>query len=380
MSQVERVFPPGKYIKDRLKERDWTQSDLAMVLGRRVTEINYMMTASRRMSPEFAQELSIVFRDTTPEYWLSLDNGYRLSQTEYVDESVVRRSAVFSYPIKEMQKREWISSTQVVSELEFELQKFLNVDDLAKSPEFVAENELPFDTAFRRTARENSLNYAETAWVARARQLAAIVHAAEFNEANFVTLEKDLRRYASKSQAVHRVPELLARYGIRFVIVEPLPRVKIDGAAFWLDQHSPVIAMSIRYNNIGSFWFTLLHELVHIKHKDSFSFDNLSFDDLSTLPSDFVEVRANSEAANILIPTEYLDRFIRDHRPRYTEASINNLATQLQIHPGIIVGQLQYRKEIGYNKHRKLMAKVRELATTIAFTDGWGHPVPQVGV
>jgi HTH-type transcriptional regulator/antitoxin HigA len=372
---IARVFPASKYIKDRLAERGWTQADLALVLGRTVTDVNYHITTRKRMAPEFAQELAVALGDT-PEYWLGLDSAYRLSQTEYVSEEVVRRSALFGFPIKDMQKRKWIRETTDMKELEDELKRLFGEDELYRQPK--TEPELPFteNAAFRRTAKEQKLNRAERAWVARARQLAAAVPVSSFDQGKLVNLEKDLRRFAAKSQAVHRVPELLAKYGIRFVIVEPLPKVKIDGAAFWIDAKSPVIAMSLRFDNVGSFWFTLLHEVIHIKHKDAFSFDDLHFDDLAFLPEDFAEVRANSEASNILIPTEYLDKFIRTHRGHYTVASINNLATQLQIHPGIIVGQLQFKKEITYATHRPLMAKVRELATTIAFTDGWGHPVP----
>jgi HTH-type transcriptional regulator/antitoxin HigA len=372
---IARVFPASKYIKDRLAERGWTQADLALVLGRTVNDVNYHITTRKRMAPEFAQELAVALGDT-PEYWLGLDSAYRLSQTEYVSEEVVRRSALFGYPIKEMQKRRWIRETADIGELEDELKRLFGEDELNRQTK--TEPELPFteNAAFRRTAKEQKLNKAERAWVARARQLASAVPVSSFDEGKLVNLEKDLRRFAAKSQAVHRVPELLAKYGIRFVIVEPLPKVKIDGAAFWLDAKSPVIAMSLRFDNVGSFWFTLLHEVIHIKHKDAFSFDDLHLDDLAFLPEDYAEVRANSEASNILIPTEYLDKFIRTHRGHYTVASINNLATQLQIHPGIIVGQLQFKKEITYATHRPLMAKVRELATTIAFTDGWGHPVP----
>lgn len=366
------MFPPSKYIKDALKERGWSQTDLAYVTGRTASEINSLMVGRKRMSPEIAQELAVVF-DTTADHWLGLDNAYRLSQTEYVDEAVVRRSILFSFPIKEMQKREWIMETLEVPELEAELKRFLGVDDLQAELPFQASDQLPFDASFKRTVKELSLNNAEKAWVARAKQLATVCPAAPFNEGQLNNLERDLRRFAAKSQAVHRVPELLARYGIRYVVVEPLTRVKIDGASFWLEEKSPVIAMSLRFDNIGSFWFTLMHEVSHIKHKDSFSFD-----DLESSPTDEAEIRANREAAQALVPEEQLQAFIRAYSPRYSEARINNLATRLQIHPGIIVGQLQHRKEIGFHSHRKSMAKVRELATAIAFTDGWGHPVPQI--
>lgn len=364
MNQEQRVFPPGKFIKDELKERGWIQADLAFVMGRTVDEVNSIMAGRKRLSPEIAQELAVVFAKS-PDYWLNLENAYRLSQAEYVNDAVVRRSLVFSFPIKDMQKRGWLSDTLDIEQLEDELKRFFDVPDLS--------GEISLTAAYKRTNKESALNRAEATWVARAKQLARACPAASYDERNILLLEKDLRRFASKSKAVHRVPELLARYGIRFVIVEPIPRVRIDGAAFWLSETSPVIAMSIRFDNIGSFWFTLIHEVVHIKHKDEFSFD-----DLESAPTDEAEIRANNEAADLLVPQDQLQAFIKAYSPRYSEAVINNLATRVQVHPGIIVGQLQHRKEIGFTSHRKLMAKVRELATTIAFTDGWGHPIPQV--
>ena len=62
-------------------------------------------------------------------------------------------------------------------------------------------------------------------------------------------------------------------------------------------RRSPVIAMSLRFDNIGSFWFALLHEVDHIEHKDAFSFD-----DLQSEPNDEVEERASENAASLLVP------------------------------------------------------------------------------
>lgn len=359
----ERVFPPSKYIKDKLAERGWKQVDLARVLGKTTSKLSDLLANHKRMSPEFAQELAVAF-DVTPEYWLRLDNAYRLSLANYVDKSIEHRSMIFSFPFKDMQKRQWISNVTDPKVLEDELKRFYEVDDLRN---------LPIQASFRRTIQEAELNPPEKAWLTRVKKLARVCPADAFDESKLPNLELGLRRLAAKSKAVHRVPALLGKYGIRFVIVEPLPRVKIDGAALWLDEASPVIGMSVRFDNIGSFWFTLMHEFFHIKHQDAFSFD-----DLESSPTIKQEIKASQAAAERLVPQLALDRFIQTYRPRFSEAIINNLATQLEIHPGIIVGQLQYRKEIGYSHHHKLMAKVRELVTELAFTDGWGHAVPKL--
>ena len=99
-------------------------------------------------------------------------------------------------------------------------------------------------------------------------------------------------------------------------------------------------------------------------------------DNLQDSPIDEIEKRANQEAAEFLVPQEKLSQFIKTVSPYYSKAVINNFATKIGVHPGIIVGQLQKRGEIEYNKHREFLVEVRELATKTAFTDGWGHPVP----
>jgi HTH-type transcriptional regulator/antitoxin HigA len=368
---AQKVFPVGKHIKNELIARGWTQSDLAYVMGRKATEISSLMVGRRQLSPELAQELGVVLGKGA-EYWLSIDTSYRLSQTDYVDQAVILRSELFSYPVKEMQKRRWIAETRDAEELRQEMKRFFGDGELGRPRS--DSYELPFGTSFKRTTKESALNNAERAWLARARQLAQACPAGiSFSEKNIPKLKAELRRLAAKTQAARRVPALLTGAGIRYVVVEPLSSVKIDGAAFWLDADSPVIAMSLRFDNIGSFWFALLHEVDHIEYKDAFSFD-----DLQSNPNDEIEERASRNAANLLVPQKELEEFIGACAPRYSEARINNLATRLQVHPGIIVGQLQHRQELSYAAHRKLMTKVRTLVTQFAFTDGWGLPVPQL--
>src|SRR6476620_5028268 len=179
--RTQKVFPVGKYIKDELLTRGWTQADLAFVMGRKAADISSLMVGRRQLSPELAQELGVVL-GYGAAYWLSIDNAYRLSQTDYVDQAVVLRSELVSFPIKEMQKRRWISETRDITELQQELERFLCDDELGKPQS--DSYELPFGTSFKRTIKESSLNKAEKAWLARARQLARECPVASFNENN----------------------------------------------------------------------------------------------------------------------------------------------------------------------------------------------------
>lgn len=370
-SQMETTAQsPGELIKELLTANAWTQDDLAAAMDRSRQSVNEMILGKTALTPETAMALATVFGNDFDTWWM-LEGRYRQSLLEGSEMADGKRLSILKIaPIKDMQKRGWLTPDKSVDELEPELKEFFGTDDLEK------DFELPM--AFKRTVKDAKLNRAELAWSMRAIHLAAALPAiAPFDHDRMDDLLRELRKLAAKSKAVHKVPELLAKYGIRFVIVEPLPRAKIDGAAFWLTESAPVIALSVRFDNIGSFWFCLMHECVHIKHRDSFSVDT-DMESKIGVTANEQERRANTQAAEILIPQWRLNTFIERSAPYYSYARINDFATQLQIHPGIIVGQLHHRKEVGYSKLREVTVKIRDLVTLTAFTDGWGHPMPHI--
>jgi len=68
--------------------------------------------------------------------------------------------------------------------------------------------------------------------------------------------------------------EFLNKNGIHLVIERHLPKTFLDGAALKLPNGSPVIALTLRYDRLDNFWFTLCHELAHIAlHLDKDDFD-----------------------------------------------------------------------------------------------------------
>jgi HTH-type transcriptional regulator/antitoxin HigA len=65
--------------------------------------------------------------------------------------------------------------------------------------------------------------------------------------------------------------------------------------------------------------------------------------------------------------------------PLYTKPRITGFATRLGVHPGIVVGQLQHKREIDWSQYREFLAKVRDTMTQAALTDGWGQILPAFG-
>jgi HTH-type transcriptional regulator/antitoxin HigA len=117
----------------------------------------------------------------------------------------------------------------------------------------------------------------------------------------------------------------------------------------------------------------LLHEIMHVKHKDEvhIDVDTISIQRQQDLPD--YEVRANREAADKLIAPQKLEQFIASNKPFYYEAKIVQFAQHRGIHPGIVVGQLQNhpKSSFNYKQLRKQLVGVREFLMGNAITDGW---------
>jgi hypothetical protein len=48
----------------------------------------------------------------------------------------------------------------------------------------------------------------------------------------------------------------------------------------------------------------------------------------------------------------------------------------MDVHAGIVVGQLQHLHEISYANLRKLLVPIRQVVVRSALTDGWGSQLP----
>jgi hypothetical protein len=102
----------------------------------------------------------------------------------------------------------------------------------------------------------------------------------------------ELRKLVRYQKGIAEVPQLLARFGVRLVIVARLDKTKLDGAAMWLDpeKKQPVI----------HFWFNLAHEIQHIVRKHEFSVD-IDGDEDKIEELQAIEDEANAGAAEWLI-------------------------------------------------------------------------------
>jgi HTH-type transcriptional regulator / antitoxin HigA len=362
------VFAPGEFLAEELEARNWSQVELAEILGRPPRLINEIIAGKRAITPETALGLAAAL-GISAQFWMNLESSYQLSKARIANDEVSKRAKLYEkFPVKELVKRGWIQYSANIDVLVQRFLEFFRIPSLDVDPSFAC--------AARKTVYSGTQEILQLAWQNRAALVAQAVLVGKYSDAALKAAITELRRCMAYREEISKVPDILAKAGVKIVVVEHLPRSKMDACCFWVnEQKTPVIALSMRYDRIDNFWFNLFHEIDHVLHgegRDVAIYDN--FDVRENLPPE--EVRANRNSANYGIPKDELDGFIARVSPMFSKQAIIGFARRMNVHPGIVVGQLQGRGVIHFSANREMLEKVKDVVTASILTDGFGNTLP----
>ncbi len=347
-----RNIAPGVVIRDELNARGWTQEDLARIMGRPVQVISEIVSAKKQITPGTALELAAAF-GTSADMWLNLEAAYRLrlARQKRSGDAVERRSTVYSLvPVRELVRRGWISEPGDpgdVEALERSVTGFFSVASLDEIPEIAL--------AARRTRTREPDARAIRAWMRRVEQLASGQETGRFDRARLDRAMGELLALTREPEQVREVPAFLRTLGVRFVIVPHLQKTYLDGAVFAGDG-GPIVALTLRYDRLDSFWFTLLHELAHVVQGHA---GNRPEDLDAGAGDDPEEQEADWLAAGWLVPGEAFENFVAQVKPYFSRQAIERFARSIGRHPSIVAGRLQHDGHVSPAHFRSSIPKVR---------------------
>ncbi len=257
------------------------------------------------------------------------------------------------YPLKEMVAKGWFDAFGEVKGREEEAIRWL-AQNAGMAPGRFAAYCRKNDEA-RQNAKMDS--YAFQAWCLQVLARASAVTLRNRYEDGSIN-DEVLRQVATLSvlpEGPLRAQEFLAELGIRLVIVEHLKKTYLDGAAMLMADGSPVIALTLRYDRVDSFWHSLLHELVHVKN-DLKGECEIVYDDFS-IPSGGSEIerRADAEAADALVPPGILPTDVAELESLNVD-DLFGYARRARVHPAIVAGRV--RHDTGnWRKFARLVAR-----------------------
>lgn len=260
-----------------------------------------------------------------------------------------------SFPLKEMQGNGYFGS---ISRKTSELKEY--AEDLVRGFMKPCPGSFSLKPAMLRSSAHLSSNdkqvNALAIWAWQVKVLTEASNQKLPAEYTHGTVDLDfMRRLASESwseQGPLIAKEYLAKHGIHLVIEPHLDKTYLDGAVCINSSGNPVIALTLRYDRLDNFWFSLMHELAHIAlHIDESS--EWFTDNLELQSDDAREDEANAMAREALIPKDMWDL---DANATMPEMAV--LAKRLKIAPAIVYGRIA-REHSRWPQLGKHIGKVR---------------------
>jgi HTH-type transcriptional regulator/antitoxin HigA len=153
-----------------------------------------------------------------------------------------------------------------------------------------------------------------------------------------LTFMQEIAKLSVETDGPVRAIEFLKAHGIGLIVEPHFSQTYLDGAVIMTDKKHPVIGLTIRYDRVDNFWFTLIHELAHIAlHYDTKT--NLFYDDLDNKDTNELEAAADQLAGEALIPENKWENSPARLIP--SPMAAESLAKEIGVHTAIVAGKMR---------------------------------------
>lgn len=334
MSTTNYAVPTGSFLDEWLDENKMTRAELARRLGVSRKHVSLLVAGRVPLSFPLAEDLELV-TGVSARVWNNYEALYQADLARLRKDAVLegRFAEALKFPIEYLRRRghvkaEWSNKAGVVRDL----LEFFGVADfdslLAYAPQQLA--------AYRQSQAFEIDEFAVCSWIRCGFLEATQRKVEEFDPERLKAALPQLRSLSIEENFGQRIVDLTAEAGVAVVFDSGPSGTRCSGVTHWADS-TPVVQLTDRGKKNDRFWFTLFHELGHVllhsRHRvfvEGASVDEADVDD--------AESEANDFARDTLISP---DNWAKRPRTRSLDA-IRAYAAEIGIHPGIVVGRMQY--------------------------------------
>ena len=367
MSKIEYqeliAFHPGYYLLDIITDMGITQNEFAKRLNTTDKTLSKLLNGETPLSNDIAQKLAQML-GTTVDVWLKLQLAYNekviiIKQRKELDEEKEYLKQI-QYPY--FSKLKLVEDTKKPEDRIKELRKFFKISSLSvlKEKDFL----VACRTVVTNITERNIMN--SNAWVQTALNLAERIDCKPYNKQLLESLLPEIRNMTLQNPSTFypRLHEILKECGVAFVLLPHLPNSGVNGAVKWMNKEKVLLALNNWRLSADTFWFTLFHEIRHVlQQKIKSTFIRGSQSDYGQSDID-LEIEADLFAGDYLIPREKYNQFVSI--ANFNQSNIEFFAQKIGIHPGVVVGRLQYDDFLPYNylTHLKIQYMIDSAAET----------------
>ena len=340
------VIHPGEYLEEVLEAREIKKNDLSERIGVSVKHISQIINKQALLTSELSLQLERTL-GISANIWNGLSSGYSLYEARQKEQEQLKHNTewVKKFPIKDLIRLGYLPKKNIKFLTENVLE-FFGISNPEQWEQYYSNREANFRKS---NSFKDNLHHV-AAWLRSAELEASKIDVKPYQKDLFKTNLYHIRSITVKKpfEFESEMRKLCAEAGVVLTFVPEYEGTHISGAARWLTSEKALIIMSLRHKTNDHFWFTFFHEAAHIllhSKKDVFIDDPEGYESKE-------ESEANRFARNIMIPEDAYKVFISKNN--YYKNHIEAFAHEIDIHPGIVVGTLQYDKKISYSWHNKL--------------------------
>lgn len=347
------VSPPGATITDILDQNELSIELFAKQIGMTVTDAQNLIEGKIALTKSIAVELSDKLGAST-EFWLARECDYRSLTTAHQNHSIKTvKDFLRAFPIGEMEKYGWIERSNNAQDKLLECFEFFGVSSL---PQWKGKYQgAEAAAAYRKSAKQINCQFATIAWLRRGEVETKDDKTERWSPDVLEEIIPNLRKltwFKDPDLFVTKVKMLLASAGVKFAVVRAPKGCTVSGAARILEGDIPHIQLSFRYLSDDQFWFSLFHEIGHLL----MHYSAMPFLESKEMELDAYENEANAYAAEVIVPAENRDEL---HTLGSAKQPIIAFSKKIGVAPGLVVGQLQHEKLLGYNRMQHLKRRFK---------------------
>lgn len=304
----------GSMLRDYLEYYKISQTDFADRLGISYKHMNEIINGKTSLSIELILGISLLTDiDVNLIYYVeNKKRTYDELMKKYENKRNINK-LLNSYSLKEMEERKWIKLKDSSSFVQnyMDLLEFMKISSLDNVDNYLRNRYL-----FKKTSNDVD-NKKIFLWIRHCDEMIKGMDICKYNSNKFNDLLNELKIERMKLFNKDSLIKLLKRYGIILYVEDALKGSKVRGCVKVMID-TPVIYMTTYYKEKSSFYFTLYHELYHIK-KD---FNALK---KNTLVDDNDEDEMDELALNEMISNSLYDEILSNYSNREEICKKNNI-------------------------------------------------------
>jgi len=344
---------PGEIIKDELIAIEASQSDFAKLIGIKRSQLNEIIKGKRGINAELAFLLEKTL-GIDADFWMEAQKNYEMDLARIKLRESKRLEAIEKFEfIKDKIPYKFFRKEKVLSGDPMEdLQKIQSIYQIEDFEQLATIDLQPQFTRFRKSSKLKIEPINIIGWTKLVQNQVKLLTVKEFNQEKQKGLIDKLKKiFKENENTLVKVQNCLKEYGIKLAYQSKGEKTPVDGVSFW-SEGNPGIGMTLRYNRIDNFAFTLFHELGHI-YKHLVNNNKAEFIDLDPkqesleYKNSIEEIEADEFAVNNLIDKDHWDEYISRHgEDALNDNSILSFSEEIKIHPSILRGRICYKTGI----------------------------------